>query len=68
MRGTSREKHKFNRDINPFRLLISTLTHSKYLAAFTLNPEGNSQIFLLNPFRVGVNQEKISNTDVNLLK
>jgi hypothetical protein len=36
----------------------STLTHSKNLSVFTLNPEGNSQIFLLTPFRVGVKQEK----------
>lgn len=36
----------------------STLIHSKNLTVFTLNPEGNSQIFLLTPFRDGVNQEK----------
>ena len=42
-----------------FRLLInSTLTLSKNLPVFTLQPEANSQIFLLIPFRVGVKQEK----------
>jgi hypothetical protein len=29
----------------------STLTHSKNLAVFTLNPKGNNQIFPLTPFR-----------------
>lgn len=38
----------------------STLTHLNNLSIFTLNPAtaGNSQIFLLTPFREGVNQEK----------
>ena len=39
-------------------MVSSTLTHSKNLSAFTLTPEGNSQIFLLTSFRVGVKQEK----------
>ena len=33
-------------------------SESKNLTVFTLNPKGNSQIFLLTPFRDGVKQEK----------
>jgi copper chaperone CopZ len=40
------------------KILNSTLIHLKNLSVFTLIPKGNSQIFLLTPFREGVNQEK----------
>lgn len=36
----------------------SALTHQKNLPVLTLNPKGNSQIFLLAPFKDGVIREK----------
>jgi hypothetical protein len=38
----------------------STLTHLKNLSVFTLNPKGNSQIFLLTPFSYTVENQMIS--------